>query len=144
MLALLIWAFAAYGIVAALYQVVRLYESPSISEGHRFTLVLVVRNGEAYVEGLLRFLLVRSFFLKNDLHILVVDTGSEDSTREIVSRLQENYSRIELIGTDREYDGGLLESVWSSADQDSPFALYDLRSWKNTKRIIPYFKRVFG
>ncbi|GAX88864.1 glycosyltransferase [Effusibacillus lacus] len=137
MLALLIWAFAVYGLIVGVTKLVRFFYRRSSPE-NRLTLVLLVQDGENYVEGLLRTICYRAFLSKKEMRIVLVDTGSRDTTREIIRRLEENDARIELVESSQEFDPELIRALWAETGTESPFLLIDLRGYKNNRKIIPY------
>lgn len=141
MLALFVWALATYGFVVGLLRLIRCLRA-SASPNRRIVLVLIVCNGEFYIEGILRVIAYKAFLYKKDLRMVVMDTGSRDATREIVSRMAERDSRIELIETDGDFDAELIGKVRTEAGWDSSFALFDLRGWKNPRNLIPGLTRI--
>jgi succinoglycan biosynthesis protein ExoA len=60
----------------------------------RVAIVVPVLNEERYIEGCLRALLRQAAEI--DADVLVMDGGSTDATREIVSRMQETHPRLAL------------------------------------------------
>ncbi|MFC4769995.1 glycosyltransferase [Effusibacillus consociatus] len=143
MLALLIWALATYGLIVALFNLFRYFYVRSSLEGG-ITLVLIVCNAEAYIEGILRGIAYKAFLSRKELRIVVVDTGSQDATRKIVGRMQERDPRIEFVETEAEFDVELIRHLWSHNGSDSPYVLFDLRRWKNPRKIIPSLARIVG
>lgn len=143
MLALLVWALATYGLVVGLSNLIR-YLHTQASFERRVTMVLIVCNGEGYVEGVLRGIAYKAFLSRKELKLVVVDTGSQDSTCEIVRRMQERDARIDLVETDNQFDTELLQNLWMACGTDSPFVLFDLRGWRNPRKIILGLTRIVG
>ncbi|WP_018132151.1 glycosyltransferase [Effusibacillus pohliae] len=136
MLALLIWTLAAYGFVVGLCKLVR-YVYARSSFDRSLTLVLMVCNAEGYVEGIIRLIAYKSFMSRKELRLVVVDTGSQDATCEIVRRMQEKDGRIELIETKNQFDTQIVAEVWSDTGPENPFILFDLRGWRNPRKVVP-------
>jgi glycosyltransferase involved in cell wall biosynthesis len=145
MLALLLWILAIYGVFEGLSRFVRYFNSRS-SFDRRVTLVLIVYNGEAYMEGILRMIGYKAALSRKDVRVMLIDAGSTDATCEIVKRIREQHEddRITLVQTDREADSNILCQLWKEAELNSPLFLFDLREWQNQKKIMPYLTRIFG
>jgi glycosyltransferase involved in cell wall biosynthesis len=143
MLALLVWALAAYGFLVGLQKLFR-YVYLRSSEERKITIVLVIYNAESYIEGLLRVISYKAFLSRKDVRSVVVDTGSEDSTLEIVTRLQKKDGRIELVQTALDFDVELVKHLWLDGETYSPYVLFDVRGWKNPRKIIPSLARIMG
>ncbi|MDI3257719.1 MAG: glycosyltransferase [Kyrpidia sp.] len=86
MLAVLLWIFSIYGFLCAVWHVLRLlsYRRPVFPPVY---VLLVVRNAEPFIEGLLRRIAVEILDHAPGLRVAVVDEGSEDNTAAIVERL---------------------------------------------------------
>lgn len=145
MLALLLWILAIYGLFEGLSRFVRYINSRS-SFDRRVTLVLIVCNGEAYIEGILRMIGYKAALSRKDVRVLLIDAGSTDATGEIVKRIrkQDENDRITWVQTDRGAGSNIMCQFWKEAELSSPLFLFDLREWQDQKRIMPYLTRIFG
>lgn len=141
MLALLLWVLAIYGLFEGLSRIIRLIQSRSTAD-HRITLVLIVHNGEAYIEGILRMIGYKTSMSRKDVRVMLIDTGSTDATCDIVNRIQEDDERITLVQTESGANLGVMQQVWNQSGLSSPLFLCDLREWHNQKKIIPYLTRI--
>lgn len=84
-----IWVFFLYGLLIFIRMI--FYRSPWFKNKNGSPLIIVVHNGEEYIEGLLRDLAVQGF------EIDVVDKKSTDATRSIIERLSHELDNIHLI-----------------------------------------------
>lgn len=144
MLALLLWIFAIYGGIELVIRIWRYRCSRSGITGGRMTLVLIVQNGEAYIEGALRNVGYKASLSKKDLRIVVVDAASTDATRAIVQRIQKEDLCVELLQLDSDPDANVLKQLLTETELRSPLYLIDLREWEDKRKIIPYLTRVVG
>jgi glycosyltransferase involved in cell wall biosynthesis len=96
MLALLLWVFSVYGFLSAVWHIFQLlsFRRPPFPP----TLVfLVVRNGESYIEGLLRRIAAEIVERAPQLRVVVLDDRSEDHTLSIVERMAAREPWLEAV-----------------------------------------------
>jgi vacuolar-type H+-ATPase subunit I/STV1 len=84
-----IWVFFLYGLFEFICML--FYRSPWYKRKESNRLILVIHNGEDYIEGLLRTLASQGF------QIDIVDEKSTDATRGIVEKLSHDQENIHLI-----------------------------------------------
>ena len=88
----LIWTFALYGLFEIIKNIIYMYTYTGFRSDGTYLLVLT-KNQEDYVESLLRTILFKIMYGKeqNLKNIIVVDLNSKDKTKEIIMKLaQEN------------------------------------------------------
>lgn len=144
MLALLIWALAVYGLLVFVWKVVRYIKTRYYCADRQMTLVLLVCDAEAYMEGILRILAYRAFLARKDLKIVVVDAGSVDATCKIITRMQKREGRLQLVETLPDGVADAVKNIQLAEPVDRPLCLFDLRGWENPKQIIPSLVRIIG
>ena len=85
---LIYWTFALLGLFQIIKSVIDGYLNSGNNDRY---MVIIVKNGEEYIEGVIRLAICRKY---NEFkQILVIDLNSSDKTKEIVNK----------IGYDREY-----------------------------------------
>lgn len=109
-LEILIYLLAAYGALALSYIAVNSVLQKSKTEKSNVKLVLMLKDREEAVEGIVRNMLSGSLLRKvvNDGRVTVLDMGSKDETWLILSKLKSDYEQLELIkSSDKEkiFDG---------------------------------------
>lgn len=62
-----------------------------------FTVLLLVENQEAVIEGVIRDLGVLASVADKDFDVVVMDLGSNDDTKEIVHKLTREYSNLAMV-----------------------------------------------
>lgn len=99
LLNILIYLFAACGAIFIIILLINRIPNRNENDKSKLSLVIMVRNKQDIVEGL-----VRNFFRGNflqrvapDMKITVIDMGSNDETWEILKRLAETYDCLDLI-----------------------------------------------
>jgi hypothetical protein len=106
------YLMAAYGIFClAVSLVSRLYCRVGLPD-ERMKLFLMVKNTENMIEGVVRSIFLNNL-LKNTIpaqRLYIIDMGSSDDTRKILSRLEKEYDSISVI---REDENERLISVFS-------------------------------
>lgn len=135
MLALFIWGFALYGIFVALWKLVRfliLRQKRSIP----VLAILIVQEGAAYIEGILRTLTQAEPFAGRDLEILVLDCGSQDETARIVEAIASKRGTIRLIrAADDPYQEAAL--FLRQKNNRAIHCLFDLRGKVSPQEVVP-------
>lgn len=142
MFALLLWAFALYGVIAVLGKLVSHFLAAKKRMTINRTIVLAVKNAESYVEGVLRSLIKATALQKGEVRLLVIDAGSHDATGPIVQRLAAQHEIIEW----REMKEWTLEENFPLRDVgETPhvFVCLDLRQWEAGK-ALSYVLRLLG
>lgn len=80
---------------------------------HEIRLVLLVKNAEEVIEGVVRSILYGGFLRRttSDGKLTVVDMGSTDKTADILRRLENEYGCIDAIGEEEK------EGIYSGFSQ---------------------------
>ena len=104
----MVFEFVAYvlmicGLLAIVTELIRLF-TQNINIGQtKAKLVLIVKNQEDAIEGI-----VRNIFLSNCLKgisnkcgLTIVDMGSSDDTLKILSKLKSRYKNLEILEADK-------------------------------------------
>ena len=88
-----LWTFAIYGFIEVLKTIYMTFIHDRINADGIY-LVIAAKNQEEKIEGVLRSILFRCIYGKeeNINDIIVTDLGSTDKTREIMKKLVEDYS----------------------------------------------------
>ena len=134
MLALFKWGFALYGMIVALWKLVR-YLIARSKRGVPVTAVLVVEEGASYIEVILRTLTTADPFVGRDLDIVVIDCGSKDETVRIVEALAEKSGTIRLIRTEEEPYMEVPRLLY--ANTRSVLCLFDMRGKVKPLEVVP-------
>lgn len=105
LLKILFWTFSVFGLFCALRWLggYILIKNGSYIKSE---IVLRVKNDEDTIENTIRILAEEIFFTAREkllLGLTIVDTGSEDSTMEIVRLLKKEYPFLKIVG-EEEYD----------------------------------------
>lgn len=133
MLALLLWVFSVYGFLSAVWHILQLlsFRKPSFPP----TLVfLVVRNGESYIEGLLRRIEAEIVERAPKLRVVVLDDRSEDQTWPIVERMAAREPWLEAAPC--EADSPVWMRVLHSG-QERRWIGFDLRVPGGAESVMP-------
>jgi hypothetical protein len=71
-------------------------------KGCKLQVVLLVKDAERCIEGIIRNIFMGDFLRKLmlDGRLTVIDMGSEDKTRDILYRLKDEYSSMEIVEED--------------------------------------------
>ena len=96
---ILLYLLAACSAVLLLIYIINRKSSKTKDEGARLSLVIMVRNQQDVVEGLVRNFF-RGNFLKRvvpEMKITVIDMSSNDETWEILTKLAKTYEYLEVI-----------------------------------------------
>lgn len=93
----IIWTLAIYGLFEIIKNIIYICTYTNMrSEG--IYLILAVKNQENKIEGLVRTVLFRILYGKeeNIKDIIIADLNSNDNTKEILEKLQEEYEQIKI------------------------------------------------
>ena len=98
LLNLTIWTLVMY----AIFEIIRIllyYFILPKEEGEDTYIVITVKDGEEYIEGVLRSLIYKILYGKenNIKQILIIDLNSQDSTINIIKKLELDYTCIKLV-----------------------------------------------
>lgn len=94
----ILWTFAIYGFIEVVKTIYFTLIHTNLNSNGIY-LIVAVKNQEEKVEGVLRSILFRFIYGKeeNINNIIVTDLNSTDKTPEILSKLQKDYEIIELL-----------------------------------------------
>ncbi len=99
----IIWTLAFYGLFEIIKTIIYFYTYPKISKEEGTYVIIAVKNAEEYIEGFLRSIIFRILYGKEEYikQILIVDLGSEDSTRNIIKKMELDYECIKIIDKEK-------------------------------------------
>ena len=106
----IIWTFAIYGLFEIIKNIIYICTYTNLrSEG--IYLILAVKNQENKIEGLIRTILFRILYGKeeNIKDIIIADLDSNDNTKQILEKLQNEYSEIKI--TDWKECKDIIDSI---------------------------------
>lgn len=96
------YTLAGYGAFCLLVSFLKHIQYKTSLKGHKISLVLLVKNAEEIIEGI-----VRSIFIEGIIgrlipaeNFFVIDMGSSDKTGEILCRLEKEYAAMEVVDED--------------------------------------------
>lgn len=94
----ILWVFALYGIIEIIKNIFYI-KSCNCIETNGIHLVLLVKNQENKIEGLLRSLNFRILYGKEECieDILVLDLNSNDNTKKIVENISLDSPNIKIL-----------------------------------------------
>lgn len=94
----ILWIFAIYGFIEVIKTIYFVLVHTNVRSNGIY-LIVAVKNQEEKIEGVLRSILFRFIYGKeeNINDIIVTDLGSTDSTPEILDRLAKDYDTIEVL-----------------------------------------------
>lgn len=131
---ILLYAFALYGAVALIQLVVRLFVGRRRAEAPPVSLLLLVKNQEAQIEGLIRGLYGVAA-ARGKVDLVAVDFGSVDETGAVLEKMSRSLEGMRLVRLAGEtgqtpHDLGLFLC-------ESPIILLlDLRSRVESRRLL--------
>ncbi len=99
MLSVITYLLAAYGALCLIMSIADAVRQRVNQENSGIKLVLMVKNQEEFIEGVIRNIFMGDFLRKvmSGRRLSVVNMGSEDSTPEILDRLKEYYGEFDVI-----------------------------------------------
>lgn len=94
----ILWTFAIYGFI----EIIKKIYFTLTHVNHRnngIYLIIATKNQEEKIEGVLRSVLFRFIYGKeeNINNIIVTDLGSTDTTPEIIEKLSKDYETVEVL-----------------------------------------------
>ena len=96
-LSVLVWTFALYGLFEIIKNILYICTYTHLNTKGIY-LVLAVKNQEETIEYLLRNMVFRMLYGKEEIrNMMVVDLNSKDNTKKIVEKLEKEYEQIHLI-----------------------------------------------
>ena len=93
-----LWTFAFYGLFEFIKNILNIGTYTKMKADGIY-LIIAVKNQEDKIEGFLRSTLFKILYGREEYvkNIIVADLKSEDKTKEIVKRLEEDYDILKLI-----------------------------------------------
>lgn len=94
----IVWTLALYGFFEIIKTIIYIFTYTNLkSDGIYF--IVATKNQETKIEGLLRSLIFRILYGKEDLikEIIVADLDSTDHTLDILTKLEEEYSCLKVL-----------------------------------------------
>ena len=94
----IIWILALYGLIEIIKNIYYICTCTNLeSDGIYF--IIAVKNQEEKIEGFLRAVLFKLIYGKEDYvkNVIVADLGSNDKTKEIAKKLEEDYKFINVL-----------------------------------------------
>lgn len=94
----IIWTLALYGLIEIIKTIYYACTCTKL-ESNGIYFIVAVRNEEEKIEGVMRSILFRILYGKEECikNVIVTDLGSCDKTKEILEKLQEDYQFINLV-----------------------------------------------
>lgn len=94
----ILWTLALYGLFEIVKTIFYIWNYTNLKADGIY-LIIAAKNQENTIEGFLRSFLFKLLYGKEDMvkEILVTDLGSEDSTKEILDKMAEDYDCIKSI-----------------------------------------------
>ena len=92
-----IWVLALYGLIEIIKIIIYYFSTTNI-KGNGTYIIVAVKNQENSIEFFLRNLLFRVLYGKEDTikNIIVADLDSDDSTMEILKKLEKDYDCLSV------------------------------------------------
>ncbi len=94
----IIWVLALYGLIEIIKTIYYICTCTKIeSDGIYF--IIAVKNQEEKIEGFMRSILFRILYGKEECikNVIITDLGSNDKTKDIAKKLEEDYNFISLM-----------------------------------------------
>lgn len=96
-----LWIAAVYGLFNIFYSISRyFFDAGKSMRNQTFSIILIVRNQEDAIEGIIRSIARRGFLDGNEgilLNLIVVDDYSRDQTPEILRFLAREYKFLKVV-----------------------------------------------
>ena len=91
----ILWSFAIYGIIDIAKSIKSCWIHKRI-ENNGIFIIIATKNQEFQIEGFMRSVMFKVLYGKNEYikRIIVTDLNSQDSTKEIIKKLSEDYQEI--------------------------------------------------
>ena len=96
-ISVIIWTLALYGLFEIIKNIIYIYTYTKLNSKGMY-LLLAIKNQEENIEFFLRNLLFRVLYGKEDTikNIIVADLDSDDSTMEILKKLEKDYDCLSV------------------------------------------------
>jgi hypothetical protein len=94
----ILWTLAFYGLFEIIKSIIYIFTYTNLkSDGIYF--IIAVKNQENKIEGFLRSIIFKILYGKEEYikNIIIADLNSKDSTKEIATKLAEDYKIINTI-----------------------------------------------
>ena len=97
-LSIILWTLAIYGLYEIIKTVINSYLTKKVKLSNAY-LVIIVKNGENYIEYLTRKAIIRKVIEKANYikEIIIIDLNSEDETSKIIRKLEKDYNFIKVL-----------------------------------------------
>ena len=95
-LATLFWTVVLYGLLEFIKKVIYWLTYPSV-KGNDTYMIITVKNGEEYIEGLLKSMNFKVCSSNLAKEIIVVDLNSSDMTCKILNKLEKDNENIKIM-----------------------------------------------
>ena len=97
-LKVIVWTLAFYGLFELIKSIIYISVHTNLKSDGIY-MIIGVKNQEKNIEGMLRAIVFKILYGKEEKikDIVVVDLNSEDSTGEIIKRLEEEYECIKVV-----------------------------------------------
>lgn len=123
--ALFFWALALYGAVSLTFQTV-LRVQRRRQHPYPVTFILIVRNAEEQIEGVVRSLMARTALSSRERQVLVIDWASDDETLAILNAMEEDCTSLRSVRVDD--DAEFLQALRNACMSGARVGcIYDLR-----------------
>lgn len=93
-----IWVLALYGLIEIIKTIYYICTCTNLeSDGIYF--IIAVKNQEEKIEGFMRSILFKILYGKEECvkNVIITDLGSNDKTKEIAKKLEQDYSIVKLM-----------------------------------------------
>lgn len=90
---------AAYGLLALVLEAVEFLHCRNRGKRPEVQMILLVRNAEEQIEYIVRNIVNKDYITKvlSDKKLMIVDMNSTDQTIQLLEKLQNNFSNIEML-----------------------------------------------
>lgn len=94
----ILWTLALYGLLEIMKTIIYICSYTNLKSDGTYV-IIAVKNQENKIEGLLRSLLFRFLYGKEEYikDIIVADLDSKDETRPILDRLEKDYDCVKVV-----------------------------------------------
>ena len=92
------WTLAIYGFIEVARNIIGIFKNPKSNLENTY-LIIAVKNQEENIEGVLRDIILKTFYRNEDSFnsIVVADLGSNDETKNILSKFERDYDYIKVV-----------------------------------------------
>ncbi|MCX8129894.1 MAG: hypothetical protein N3I35_07340 [Clostridia bacterium] len=99
------YLLAAYGLIYLTISVINSIRQRLGSESTRVKMVLLIKNQERTIEGIIRNIFTGDVLRKvmSNEKLIVLDMGSSDSTVDILRKLKDDYGFFDIIGENEKF-----------------------------------------